>query len=163
MVQLERSLGGVVTSVRRTGFAVWSTMVAATAVVLAAGAALAVEELPRELPPAIPPGQESLLQEMLGKGADLPGNCKLADGHVEYTVIEATYECGNGAVVIELAHSSWAVASDVQTRYFALGVTKGSAPASLVDTLAALILDREGDFEWAQDADDGALEGSTAE
>ena len=110
----------------------------------------AVEEAPRELPPGIPPGQEELLQKMLGKGADLPGACKLSDGHIDRTVIEATYDCSNGKVVVELAHSSWAVTSDVQTRYFAVGVTKGSPPEGLVDTLAMRILENEDEFEFVE-------------
>lgn len=147
---------------KRTVHRCVTRLVLGAAAVVAAGAAFAVEDDGRELPPAIPPGQEALVMEMLGKGADLPGGCKLGDGKIEYTVIEASYDCGGDRVVVELAHSSWAVDSDVQTRHFALGVTKGSAPASLVDTLAQRILDREDEFEFLPPKDDSG-DGPAAE
>src|SRR5438105_71718 len=56
--------------------------------------------------PVIPPGQEELLATMLGKGAVLPDECKLADAEVDHTTIKAKYTCPGGEVVFELAHPS---------------------------------------------------------
>lgn len=98
--------------------------------------------------PAIPPGQEDLLLDMLGKGASLPGGCQIRDGRVRYTVVEVSYTCSLGDVVVELAHSSEALESEVQTRQFALSVLEGSAPTSLIDVLSTRILEREDGFEW---------------
>jgi len=98
--------------------------------------------------PAIPPGQEDLLLDMLGKGASLPGGCQIRDGRVRHTVVEVSYTCGLGDVVVELAHSSETLESEVQTRQFALSVLEGSAPTSLIDVLSSRILEREDGFEW---------------
>jgi len=98
--------------------------------------------------PAIPPGQEDLLLDMLGKGASLPGGCQIRDGRVQHTVVEVSYACKLGEVVVELAHSSAALESEVQTRQFALSVLEGSAPTSLIDVLSTRILEREDSFEW---------------
>lgn len=116
-------------------------------------AASANGEPPDELP-AIPPGQETLLLEMLGKGAALPDGCKLAEGKVEYTVVEAKYQCRSGSVVLEIAHSSEAFDSDTQTGRFAISVMEGSPLPDLVDELSARIVKREADFEWVIPADE---------
>ncbi len=111
--------------------------------------------------PAIPPGQEDLLLEMLGKGKTLPGGCTLDNGQVDYTVVEATYKCRLGEVVVELAHFSEAGDTDLQTEQFAIAILEGSAPASLRESLSAMILAREGDFDWvdpAGDQDDSGAE-----
>ncbi len=103
--------------------------------------------------PRIPPGQEDLLLEMLGKKTSLPGSCKLEDGRVEYTVVEATYACSLGEVIVELAHASEATDTDVQTEHFAIAVLDGSAPNELIDTLAARVQQREASFVWEFPAD----------
>jgi len=97
--------------------------------------------------PAIPPGQEQLLLEMLGLGAPLPG-CDLVDGQVKYTVIKATYACADDEVSYELKHRSQADASSTPTDQFALKLTSGSAPKGFADALLSLIRSRESEVEW---------------
>lgn len=108
--------------------------------------------------PSIPPGQEELLLKMLGKGTALPDGCRLTDGRVEYTVVEATYKCRAGEVVLELAHPSEAFRDDVQTEQFTFAVIDGSAPESLTDAVGALIRSGENDFEWTWPATESAGE-----
>jgi hypothetical protein len=116
---------------------------------LLAAPAFATEGEPEQAAPAVPPGQEALLLEMLGKGAALPDGCKLAAGEVDHTVIEATYDCAFGKVILELAHPREARPTDEQTEQFVFTVLEGSPPDSLVDAVGALIHAHEDDFEWA--------------
>ena len=57
-------------------------------------------ESPAAGEPVIPPGQDDLLAAMLGTGATLPGDCKLAGGQVHYATVNATYTCPGGQVVV---------------------------------------------------------------
>ena len=107
--------------------------------------------------PWIPPGQEELLAEMLGRGATLPDECTLAGGHAEYTNIKAAYKCPAGEVVFELAHASRANApTAMQTENFAIAVFSGSPPEGLADVVASLVRAHENAFEWQWPADDEA-------
>jgi hypothetical protein len=105
---------------------------------------------------AIPPGQEDLLLVMLGKGARLPEGCKLAAGEVDHTVIEATYDCPLGEVVLELAHPSEAQPSDKETEQFVFTVLEGAPPVNLTDAVGALIRSHEDEFEWKWPAEEPA-------
>lgn len=96
----------------------------------------------------VPPGQEELLAEMLGKGRTLPGDCRLQDGQANGPVIRGTYECSSGAVTVELRHPSKKEWSSTRTSNFAVKVTSGSPPPGFEDALVALIRSREGDFHW---------------
>ena len=96
----------------------------------------------------IPPGQEELLTEMLGKGATLPGSCKFAGGSVEGSIVQSTYACPAGEVVFELHHPSRAPAGATRTAQFALTLKSGSPPDGLQAALVALIRAREGSFRW---------------
>ncbi len=124
-------------------------MVVTSVLALLAGGAVGstdVEAAPDA--PGIPPGQEELLLEMLGKGAALPGGCEVKDVGIVYTVIEAHYACRHGEVVLELTHSSEAYDTDTQTADFAIAVLDGSPPPTLVDVLSLRVQEREGAFEW---------------
>lgn len=96
--------------------------------------------------PAIPPGQEDLLLDMLGPGAPLP--CELVDGQVNYTVIKLTYACAGGEVEYELAHRSKAGRGATPTDQFAITLTSGSPPPGFADALVSVIRSREAEFEW---------------
>jgi hypothetical protein len=98
--------------------------------------------------PAIPPGQEELLLEMVGNDAWLPEGCKFADGRVNYTVVEAKYRCPWGNTVLEFAHVGTAKSPDAQTTQFDISVRKGSAPVNMADVVAEYIRSQEDDFEW---------------
>ncbi len=125
---------------------------------LAVAASATTNDQPEPDAPGIPPGQEELLWDMLGKDAKLPGGCKVGDVGVVYTVVEAKYSCDLGEVVIELTHSTEAYDEDTQTRDFALAVLEGSAPESLIDVLSSRIHEREDEFEWLMPSGDEAAE-----
>jgi hypothetical protein len=112
--------------------------------------------------PAVPPGQEDLLLEMLGKGANLPDGCKLKAGEIDHTVIEATYDCPLGEVVLELAHPSEAHDTDKETEQFVFTVLSGSPPVNLADAVGDLIRSHEGEFEWKWPAEEPAEQGEEA-
>jgi MYXO-CTERM domain-containing protein len=97
----------------------------------------------------IPPGQEALLAEMLGRGAALPGQCEFAGGQVDRQVVVGTYKCPGGEVVIELRHPNTAPPDQPRSEQFAVVVRSGAAPAELTTSLVERVRDREGDFEWA--------------
>jgi hypothetical protein len=96
----------------------------------------------------IPPGMESLIGEMLGRGQALPGGCALSEGQIDRTAVRATYTCQEGKVVLELVHPNAAPAGGLRTQQFALAVTGGTAPAGFVDAVAERIRAREGEFAW---------------
>jgi hypothetical protein len=97
--------------------------------------------------PMIPPGEEELLAEMLGRGDSLAG-CAFTDAEVQFTVIKVTYICPGGAAAFELCHPSQAPRTAIQTAQFAFTKQSGSAPRSLVDALVSRIRSREDAFEW---------------
>jgi hypothetical protein len=103
---------------------------------------------PEAYKPAIPPGQEKLLLEMLGNKAWLPEGCKLADGQVKYTVVEVTYRCPFGETVLEFTHVGEVESPDAQTDNFDIKVKKGTAPVNLADVVANYIRSQEDEFEW---------------
>jgi hypothetical protein len=96
----------------------------------------------------IPPGQEQLLGEMLGQGAELPDGCRLVNGEIEYRVVKARYDCPAGEVILELAHPSRAAATAPHTDRFAITVQSGSPPDSLVTALESRIRSKEAGFQW---------------
>jgi len=100
--------------------------------------------------PVIPAGQEELLAAMLGKGAALPGGCKLDAGDVDRSSIKATYACSEGNVVFQLTHPSNAPAKATHTTHFAITLLSGTPPAGLAEAVEQLVRSREGTFEWKQ-------------
>jgi hypothetical protein len=96
----------------------------------------------------VPPGQEELLADMLGRGETLPGQCRFGSGQVSGQVVLGTYTCPGGEVVVELRHPSTAATDNPRTERFAVAVRSGTAPAELTTALVERIRAREGDFEW---------------
>jgi hypothetical protein len=96
----------------------------------------------------IPPGQEELLGTILGKGSALPGDCKLAAGNIEKTIVHATYACPSGEVIVELAHSADASANATRTEKFALRIERGTPPPDLQSALLSRIREHENEFGW---------------
>jgi hypothetical protein len=96
----------------------------------------------------IPPGQEELLADMLGRGATLPGECKFNGVEADHAIISTTYSCPSGEVVFELRHPSEAARGATRTERFGMTVKSGTPPAGLTDALAALIRSHETKFEW---------------
>lgn len=98
--------------------------------------------------PAIPPGEERLIEAMLGRGTRI-GKCKLIKSRVEYTVITAIYKCrDDGRVTLELCHPMNATAPSIQTGQFAITLESGSPSLGLLDALVSRIRPREADFVW---------------
>lgn len=96
----------------------------------------------------IPPGMEALFGAMLGGAEALPGGCKLSDGQIDRTTVRGTYDCPGGKVVLELVHPGAAPSGSVATQQFALAVASGNPPPGFVDTVAARVRAREGEFTW---------------
>lgn len=117
--------------------------------------------------PAIPPGEEEIIAGMLGRGAAVQ-HCTLVRGGVDYTVIDAVYDCPGGEVSVQLAHPWKATATSIQTGQFAITVQGGSPPRGFEEALARLVHAREDDFQWGwqeSDAppDDGADDSAAGE
>lgn len=128
----------------------WSRAVALAAVSCALLAAFVVAASDDEHPtvePVIPPGQEALIAGMLGRGMALP-DCTLVGCGVAYTVIEATYDCLDGGVTLELGHPQNATDASAQTAQFAITVQSGTPPLDFQDALLSLVRAREGGFVW---------------
>jgi hypothetical protein len=90
---------------------------------------------------------------MLGSGSALPF-CELIDGQVKYTVVKATYGCGDSEIGYELTHRSQAAPGATLTDHFAVKLTNGSPPPAAFDeALVALVRSREGEFEWVWPGD----------
>ena len=96
----------------------------------------------------VPPGQEELIADMLGRGTQLPGDCRWTGGDAAGPRIRATYACGGSEVVLELQHLEDTPGGAARTDQFAVVVTGGSPPPGLVDALVARIRQRESGFHW---------------
>jgi len=96
----------------------------------------------------IVPGKEQLLAQMLGLGADLPAECSFAGGDIDRTFVHGKYTCPGGEVVLDVRHVDAGKAPVATTAKFAISIVSGSAPAGLVDAVAAQIRAREAEFEW---------------
>jgi hypothetical protein len=105
-------------------------------------------EEPAEAQAVIPPGQEDLLAEMLGRGATLPGQCQFANGAIDRSTIRASYKCQEGEVVFELRHPSTAPQDAKYTSRFAIVRKSGSSPPGLEEALVSSVTARESGFEW---------------
>jgi hypothetical protein len=107
----------------------------------------------------VPPGQEDLVAEMLGRGEDVGPGCRLTAVDIEPTRIEGAYACqgqsGEARVALTYPSSSSPPAART-TREFVLSAR--SAPESLLVALEERIRAREAAWRWATAAD-GAPEG----
>ena len=99
------------------------------------------------LDPAIPPGEEEVIANMLGRGVPIYG-CTFTGGNVEYTIIKATYDCPGGQVALQLDHPRNATTTSTPTGQFAITVLSGSPPQDFGNALLALVRSREGNFQW---------------
>jgi len=96
----------------------------------------------------IPPGQEALVETMLGGGAEeLPGGCRLQDAAIEPQRIVARYACATGTVGIDLVDAEDAAAGARRTARFALR-PRGDPPAGFLEALEARLRASEGPFLW---------------
>lgn len=96
----------------------------------------------------IPPGRESFVSDMLGKGQPLCPACKFAGALIERDRIKTRFDCGASPVVVELRHPSASQGAASRTDRFAIHVASGNAPAGLIDALAARIRSKESEWSW---------------
>lgn len=121
-------------------------LVAIVAVTLAAATAGA-----QDLHYAIPPGQEDLLADMLGRGVPLPGPCRWDGASVESVRIRARYVCDRSASREELilVHPTVAPPDAVRTARFALIDPRHALPAAVITEIASRVRAREARWMWS--------------
>lgn len=93
----------------------------------------------------VPPGQEGLILEMLGKGEVLPGGCRLQGAKALRTYVSATWACDGGEAIIELRPLSAGVG--ITTAKLAV-VARGEVPEGLADAVAGRVREREHRWHW---------------
>jgi hypothetical protein len=98
----------------------------------------------------IPPGQEDLLADMLGRNAQLPGGCQFTGGEASGPIVTGTYTCAGANVAIELHHPDDAPSDAPRTERFAVVVGNGAPPPALVDAVVSLIRAKEASFQWLE-------------
>lgn len=119
------------------------------AALLTAPAAHADEAHPHDVD-AIPPGQEALVSDMLGRGVALPGGCAWAGASIAQVTIVSHYACAGGEVILELVHPDVAPPDAVRTQRFAFAPRQGTPPPGLVEALATRVREREASFQWTR-------------
>ncbi|MBI5477763.1 MAG: hypothetical protein HY906_02840 [Deltaproteobacteria bacterium] len=119
---------------------------------LIAGAAVLQATVARAQSYVIPPGQEALLAEMLGREAALPDGCRWARASIDLSVATSHYLCGSPAraVSLILRHQQAPVAAGVATRHFVIGRGEGSPPDALLAAVAERVRANEGRWRWAK-------------
>ena len=60
----------------------------------------------------IPPGQEALVAQMLGKDVELPGGCHWDGASIERTAVKRRYRCGTEQHELTLCHPTGACADE---------------------------------------------------
>jgi hypothetical protein len=104
-----------------------------------------------ELPfhePVVPPGNNTLLADMLGRGAALPDDCKFAGGGADGPIIRGNYTCPSGEVIFALVYPDNAASPNARTERFAITVESGAPPPEMIDVVASLVRSHEVEFEW---------------
>jgi hypothetical protein len=97
---------------------------------------------------AIPPGQEELLADMLGRGVQLPGECTWTGGSVDADVVRSSYQCAGGPLRFELRRAADAPADAPRVGRFGVVAIEGSAPPDFMAALLARIGAREREVGW---------------
>jgi hypothetical protein len=95
-----------------------------------------------------PPGRESLVSDMLGEGAHLASDCKLAGALIERDRIKARFDRPATPVVLELRHPSASEGAIARTDRFAIHLASGKAPDDRIALLAARVQARESERSW---------------
>src|SRR5438046_2290078 len=116
-----------------------------------AALAAAAQEPPQKPARVIPPGQEALLADMLGRGAGvLAKGCRFETAEVRRNFVLATYGCPRRSkAYVELHHPEASPNAPVRTGQFAILVTSGQASIpELMRAVAARVSAREKQFRW---------------
>ena len=95
----------------------------------------------------IPPGQEALVADLLGKGATLPDRCSLLSGTINGDGITANYSCASGTFSLVLTHADRSTPGAIRTKKFSIS-RRGEAPSQVLDTLIERVRAGEEAFEW---------------
>ena len=98
--------------------------------------------------PSFFPDKKSCSGRCSAKGTALPGDCRLAAGSIDKTIVKATYACPSGEVIVELAHPAAAPTDAGRTEKFALRIERGTPPPDLQSALLSRICERETQFRW---------------
>lgn len=97
----------------------------------------------------VPPGQEGLILEMLGKGELLPGGCRLTGARVLRTHVAADWACEGGNRSLELRSLDDSGPLVARTAKLAvISEDEGDAARALVDAVAARVREREARWHW---------------
>jgi hypothetical protein len=112
---------------------------------------------------AVPPGQEDLVAEMLGRGQPM-GGCLLTQVDMKPAAVEGTYQCeeDGGLVGVVLEYPSPGRPAAFTTQEFSVS-TRDEPPAELLAALRNRITEREADWRWADvGGDDPGVPGSAS-
>lgn len=97
----------------------------------------------------VPPGQEGLILDMLGKGVELPGGCLLTGARVLRTHVAATWGCSGVERALELQSLDATGPLVVRTAKLAVVSADAGDPArALADAVAARVREREDRWHW---------------
>ena len=121
---------------------------------LRASAVVAADDDAAAVEPVIPPGEEQVAANMLGRGTGLQ-YCTLVSGGIQDNVISGVYNCVGNEVRVELANLRNATATSIRTGQFAVTI-QGSPTAGFEDDLVARVRSAEGSFQWSWPQRDAA-------
>lgn len=118
------------------------------AILLLPGLALAGASRPaRAADRVIPPGQETLVQDLLGGDDPLPGGCRLRDAAIGPRGIVARYACAAGEAELELGDVEDAAEGARRTAKFAV-LPRGAPPPGLLEAVETRVRAGEAGFVW---------------
>jgi len=98
----------------------------------------------------VPPGQEEVLAQILGRDSELPGACRFDRAAADGPLVTAEYACADGSVIVELRHPDGAPPDALRTERFAIAVRSGPAPPNFIMALGAIVRAHEQRFAWAR-------------
>ena len=111
-------------------------------------------------PHVIEAGQEALLQSMLAPAEGLPGGFAFKTASIERDHVLARYAGPAGEAVVRLDHPQSGAAARLRTPVFSLS---GSAPAPLLEAIAASVKKRGGTWRWRERSTEPAVSAAGGE
>ncbi|MFH1532825.1 MAG: hypothetical protein ABIK09_19045 [Pseudomonadota bacterium] len=100
--------------------------------------------------PVIPPGQESVIQEIIAAADAAAPSCSRGGVEIKEDHVRVLYHCDGGAEVpVLLLHPSLAQDGDTVTGHFAVRVD-GALPPPLIEALVSAIRSRGADLSWTE-------------
>jgi tetratricopeptide (TPR) repeat protein len=97
----------------------------------------------------IAPGQEQLLERLLGKDG-APGGCKLTSASIQRDHVEVAYACAGSPVSLELHHPSSTRPAVLRTDRFAVVAPAAAPPAPLLRDLEQSLRAAEPAWTWSR-------------